>query len=178
MFSTLQRGQAPAGGVFTYFFWVLLQVGFMVLPCSPPHGEDRLQSSNVFIHCTFSTVGPPLSWLSSLHFHLPQEWVRHWHRHLFSPRYSFQLALQGLVNGTSLCPFFRVSIVYLNCVMASTPSGTSPLYIFAKYPAAVTVFIYTSKKGIILMGPNSPIPCCGNILQYIWWQLHAGRGKV
>jgi hypothetical protein len=34
---------SSTGGVFTYFFWVLLQVGSMVLPCSPPHGGDRLQ---------------------------------------------------------------------------------------------------------------------------------------
>jgi hypothetical protein len=65
---------SSTGGVFTYFFWVLLQVGFMVLhvtkgnrlqhwrclhllllglspgrphgpTCSPPHGGDRLQHS-------------------------------------------------------------------------------------------------------------------------------------
>ncbi len=34
---------SSTGGVFTYFFWVLLQVGSMVLPCSSPHGGDRLQ---------------------------------------------------------------------------------------------------------------------------------------
>jgi hypothetical protein len=93
---------------------------------------------------------------------------------VFTWGYSFQLALQGRVNGTSLSPFFRVSIEYLNCVMASTPSDTSPLYIFAKYPAAA-IYLH-QQKGIIRMGPNSPIPCCGNI-QYIWWQLHAGKRK-
>ncbi len=44
MFNYLTDGTGSStGGVFTYFFWVLLQVGSMVLPCSPPHRGDRLQ---------------------------------------------------------------------------------------------------------------------------------------
>jgi hypothetical protein len=41
MFNYLTDGTGSStGGVFTYFFWVLLQVGSMVLTCSP---GDRLQ---------------------------------------------------------------------------------------------------------------------------------------
>jgi hypothetical protein len=44
MFNYLtDRTGSSTGSVFAYFFWVLLQVGSMVLPCCPTHRGDRLQ---------------------------------------------------------------------------------------------------------------------------------------